>query len=131
MTPLESYRRRRWVLWVVAIVLVGDRCWSQFHMRSEVVQAVRPYCKDALFELSSRWVGGLGDGYWRERSVLACVPGYLFTAKSYTVTVSSTETPHVEESTDFWPYLFLIGAAAYAVYWLRRTIKGPPPSISF
>ena len=105
-----------WLIWVVAAALIGDRLWAQSHMRPEVIQAARPYCKGALVMTSQRTSSGLGNDNWRDRSVLVCVPNYFISPRSYTVTASSDAVTRIDESIDLWPYLVVVGALGSAAF---------------
>jgi hypothetical protein len=101
----------KWLIWLVGLFLVGYFLWSQSHIRNEVRLAIR---------LGQRWSGGMGGGDWRDQSVFICMPGYVFSLKSYQVEASSEHAPRVTESTDWWPYMFAIGLVVYSTLWVIR-----------
>jgi hypothetical protein len=109
-----KYPQSRWVIWLVALIIVGSLVWSQFNIRAEVAQALRSRCEGAAVRFSQNSTWGIGEATWSERSVFLC----LRNMKSYQISASNSAAPRVTEGGSWWPGLWLL----LLVIWIGRKL---------
>jgi hypothetical protein len=114
VNPRAKYLQARWLMWLVALILVGSFVWSQLNIRAEVAQALRSRCEGAAIRFSQKSTWGIGEETWSERSDFVC----LRNLKSYHISASSSAAPRVTEEASWWPGLWLL----LLVMWIGRRL---------